>query len=104
MTESAPSEKSILDSKVALPKHVVYRSFIKETVILNLETGKYHGLSPSGGRMLEVLEKAPNVRAAAENLAAEYNQPIETIQQDITEFCIDLLDRRLIEVEASQGT
>ena len=30
-----------------IPQHVVFRGFATETVVLNLETGKYHGLNPS---------------------------------------------------------
>ena len=67
-------------------------------MILNLDSGKYHGLSPDGGRMLEVMETAPSVRAAAETLAVEYDQPLETIENDIADFCNDLLERNLIEL------
>jgi hypothetical protein len=31
----------ILDSQARVPRHVVYRDFVNETVVLNLETGTY---------------------------------------------------------------
>ena len=46
---------------VRIPKHVVFRSFGSETVLLNLSTGQYHGLRGTGGRMLEVLAEIPKL-------------------------------------------
>jgi hypothetical protein len=84
---------------VRLPPHVVYRAFAKETVILNLQTGKYHGVNPTGGRMLEILTRSDTVGDAVAKLAAEYGQPREQIALDVDEFCRDLLERGLIELE-----
>src|SRR5687767_1303005 len=99
MAEDNPlSQSSVLDASVRLPEHVVYRPFASETVVLNLQTGKYHGLSPTGGRMLEMLERSPTVREAAARLASEYGQPLETIEADLCEFCVALHERGLIEL------
>jgi hypothetical protein len=81
---------------VRLPEHVVYRAFAKETVMLNLQSGTYHGLNPTGGRMLEVLARSATVGEAADRLAAEYGRPREEIASDLHEFCRELLDRGLI--------
>jgi hypothetical protein len=91
---------SMLAQKARLPSHAVYRTFVKETVVLNLESGKYHGLNPTGGRMLETLERAHTVGEAAEILADEYGQPLEDMQRDLCEFCRDLLERGLIDLES----
>ena len=64
----------LIDSKVRIPPNVVYRTFARETVVVNLETGMYHGLNRVGGRMLEILEQTPSIRAAAEKIAAEFDQ------------------------------
>jgi hypothetical protein len=85
------------------PEHVVYRPFVKETVVLNLQTGKYHGLNPTGGRMLEVLERSETIGAAARQLAEEYGGPLETLEADLCDFCRDLLERGLIELRAPDG-
>lgn len=97
LTEKQANE-SLLASKVRLPEHVVYRAFVKETVVLNLQSGKYHGLNPTGGRMLEVLVGAPTVRDAAAKLTDEYGLPAEQIEGDLCDFCGDLLERGLIEI------
>jgi hypothetical protein len=89
----------MLNRRVRVPDHVVYRTFVEETVVLNLETGTYHGLNPTAGRMLEVLEKASDVETAARELAEEYGRPVETISDDLVEFCEGLLARGLIDVD-----
>jgi Coenzyme PQQ synthesis protein D (PqqD) len=97
MSNAAPAPE-MLGSKVTLPTHIAHRAFVSETVVLNLQTGTYHGLNPVGGRMLETLERSPTVQAAAETLAGEYEQPLEDVQRDLLAFCADLLERGLIEV------
>jgi hypothetical protein len=98
------TNEALLAEKARIPGHVVYRPFVKETVVLNLQTGKYHGLNPTGGRMLELLERSATVDAAAQQLATEYGRPVEAMQADLCDFCRDLLERGLIEVgEADAG-
>ena len=88
----------MLSASVRVPQHVVYRSFPAETVVLNLESGKYHGLNPSAGRMLKELEQAGSVSAAAEVLAQAYDQPLATIERDLCDLCEALRERGLIEL------
>ncbi|MGO9759963.1 MAG: PqqD family protein [Solirubrobacteraceae bacterium] len=85
-----------------MPQHVVYRSFPSETVVLNLHTGKYHGLNATAGRMLDALGKAPCVRDAAEAVAQGYEQPATAVEQDMCELCQLLLDRGLIEIDGDR--
>jgi hypothetical protein len=77
---------------------VVYRAFPAETVVLNLNTGQYHGLNPTGGRMLETLESAGTIREAAERLAGEFDVARERLETDMLAFCRDLAGRDLIEI------
>jgi Coenzyme PQQ synthesis protein D (PqqD) len=91
------------DARITVPQHVVFRSFVKETVVLNLDTGRYHGLNPTGGRMLEVLRDVAIVKDAAEQLAREYGVPYDEIERDLIEFCDDLATRGLIERDGAAG-
>jgi hypothetical protein len=100
MMDDALSPASILAGKGRVPQHVVYRKFLYETVMLNLGTGKYHGLSPTAGRMLETIEEAASIGMAAELLAKEYGQPLDQIERDLGEFCSDLRARGLLEIQA----
>jgi hypothetical protein len=91
-----------LDGRVQVPDHVVYRSFPGETVALNLTTGKYHGLNPVAGRMIEMLSETGSIEKAAAVLATEYDQPAARIEADLRGLCADLIERDLIEVHASR--
>jgi hypothetical protein len=87
---------------ISVPQHVVFRAFVAETVVLNLDTGQYHGLNPTGGRMLEVLERVGRIDEAASLLAGEYKVPVEDITGDLCHFCADLASRGLIEISDAE--
>jgi hypothetical protein len=97
----AAGNEHLLSSKVSIPEHVAFRSFAHETVILNLETGKYHGLDRIGGRLFELLPRADSLRAAARQLAEEYGQPLEAVELDAVELCVALRERGLLEFESA---
>jgi hypothetical protein len=102
--DTAHKTSSLLAGKVTVPHHVVYRSFPSETVVLNLETGKYHGLNATAGRMLEALERAATVGDAAVELAVSYERPRSDIELDLCELCDALLQRGLIDVDGRAAT
>jgi Coenzyme PQQ synthesis protein D (PqqD) len=97
--DTMPDAASLLTSRIKIPQHVVYRSFPSETVVLNLQTGRYHGLNATAGGMLEALERAACVRDAATAVAEEYEQPRAVVEQDMCELCNVLLERGLIELD-----
>jgi hypothetical protein len=100
MPQNAPQgSPPLLRAKVVVPQNVVFRRFPAETVVLNLQTGKYHGLNPTAGRMLEALSESATVSAAVEALAAEYDRPAAGVERDVQNLCQALLDRGLIETE-----
>jgi hypothetical protein len=98
-TDTSHTTSSLLAGKVTVPQHVVYRTFPSETVVLNLQTGKYHGLNRTAGRMLEELEKATTVRDAAIVLARSYDRAQSDIEPNLCELCQALLERGLIDVD-----
>ena len=86
----------MLSWRVRVPEHVVHREFPDQTVILNLESGMYHGLNETATRMLEVLQASDRADAAIDQLCAEYGQPREVIEPDVLELCHTLSERGLI--------
>jgi len=98
MVKNGIDNDNLLGACLRLPEHVVHRSFVAETVVLNLQTGRYHGLNPVGGRMLDALNGASSVRQAAELIASEYGQDRAGVEADMVAFCRDLLERGLVEV------
>lgn len=99
---SSPSDQELLASRARLPQHVVHRSFVAETVVLNLRTGKYHGLNPTAGKMLEALEASDSVAAAVPELAEGYGVEPAQIEADLITLCRGLLERGLIEISDAQ--
>lgn len=97
-TEDAIDDATLLASSLRVPDHVVYRDFVSETVVLNLETGKYHGVNPTGGRILDAIERSTTAGEAAEKLALEYERPRDAVEADVVAFCTDLLTRGLVEL------
>ena len=99
---SSLSDQELLASRARLPQHVVHRSFVAETVVLNLRTGKYHGLNPTAGKMLEALEATDSVAASIPGLAEEYGVEPAQIEADLIQLCRGLLERGLIEISDAQ--
>jgi len=90
------SDEAIRSAHVDVPEHVAEREFADETVALNLETGRYHGLNRTASRMLSALREGASVEATARRLAAELDQPYERIERDVVGLCRALDERGLI--------
>ena len=86
---------------VRVPEHVVYRDFAEQTVALNLQTGRYHGLNPTAAAMLEAMREAPSVAAAAERLGPEWDVEPDVPLADLLELCEGLESRGLLETHAT---
>lgn len=81
--------------------HVVHRALPHETVLLNVRTSTYHTVDEVGARFFEVMRTAPTIEATAQQLAAEYEQPLDRITSDLTAFCRELSERGLVEFVAA---
>ena len=93
------SPEEILDGTATVPENVVYREFEAETLLLNLGTGRYHGLNETGARMLELLrETGGDVRLSIDRLAGEHGVAAGEIEGELAEFCSELVERGLLEV------
>jgi len=102
-TTSQLTDQELLGARARLPQHVVHRSFVAETVVLNLRTGKYHGLNPTAGKMLEALEQAPTIGDAVPALAQEYGLDPGRIEADLLLLTRGLLERGLIVTADDDG-
>jgi hypothetical protein len=94
------ADDQLLSATAQVPEHVVYRAFEQETLLLNLDTGQYHGLNATGGRLIELLGPAGGVlREAIGLLAQEYDVAFDEIAPDLVAFCHALEERGLIAIE-----
>jgi hypothetical protein len=97
VTEDAISLRApFTGAKVVVPRHVVHRCFPSETVVLNLQTGKYHGLNPTAGAMLDALESTGSIADASAEVAGRFDLPQDTVEEDVFRLCAALLERGLI--------
>jgi hypothetical protein len=99
MPETAAESHPLLSATVSVPDSVVFRDFPSETVVLNLDTGKYHGLNPIAGEMLRTLEEGATVQAAAQQIAERHEVEVDRVQADICALCEQLAERGLIAIE-----
>jgi hypothetical protein len=89
--------------RARIPEHVVHRDFQEETVVLNLETGQYHGLNATARRMLAALVEADSIALAAASLEEEFGVPRSRIERDLVDLCDALVARGLIQVDDAQA-
>ena len=88
-----------MDAEVRFPEHVIFRSFARETVALNLQTGQFHGLNVTAGRMVDLMRHRSRPRDAIAPLASEFGVAEEQIEHDLAELLALLLERDLIAVD-----
>jgi hypothetical protein len=94
--------QEVMAARATVPSHVVSRSFEQETLLLNLESGQYHGINATGGRLLELISdesSGGNVGAAVAQLAKECVMEPGEIADDLANFCVQLEERGLIQIE-----
>jgi hypothetical protein len=96
-------DRMLLSGRVRVPEHVVYRQFAEETVILNLDSGMYHGLNATAAKMVTTLDSEASVGAAVDALVAEFDQPRDVIERDVLTLCRALSERGLIEHDAEHA-
>jgi hypothetical protein len=89
--------------RARVPENVVYRDFEEETVVLNLDTGQYHGLNPTARRMLEALVEIGSPALAAEALEVEFAVPRARIERDLVDLCDALVARGLLQFDDAQA-
>ena len=96
MTSLVPNTAfDVMRCRARVPAHVVHREFPAETVVLNLDTGQYHGLNPVAGRMLRAVERAPSVTQALLDLQAEFPSA-EGLREDLVMLCRQLEARGVL--------
>lgn len=85
--------------RITIPKDVVRRAFGEEKVLLDLGTGHYHGLNPTGGYMVALLAETGDAAETARRTAKELDTPLDTVTADLAQLCEELASRGLIVIE-----
>ncbi|MBI4454473.1 MAG: PqqD family protein [Acidobacteria bacterium] len=87
--------------RVALPADVLIRELDGESVILNLNNGRYFGLDEVGTHMLGVLSTSNSIQAAFEALLSEYDVPSDRLRQDLHNLVERLVKHGLVEISSA---
>lgn len=86
--------------RIRLLDRVAVRHFDDQAVLLNLETGQYHGLDATGAEFLRALEGGATFAEALVPLAVQFaDADVERLREDLGKFCGQLDKRRLIALE-----
>jgi PqqD family protein of HPr-rel-A system len=99
MTERSIEKNSLDEVRLVVPRRVVHRSFPNETVVLNLATGKYHGLNPTAGEMLDALSRSGSIADVAEEVAERHGLDRDEVEVDVRDLFEALYERGLIETD-----
>lgn len=85
--------------------HVVWCSYGGMTVLLSLETGKYHTLDDCGAVIWAQLCEGASLDTIASRVAAEYAASVSLaeVTNDTQEFLLDLVTRHLIEPRSTES-
>ena len=90
-----------LNSKISIPKDVLFKDVGGEAVLLNLDTGQYYGLDEVGTRMWSLLSEHGQVEATYQELLAEYDVDSGPLQADLLELVDELAHHRLLRIDDS---
>ena len=82
--------------RVDVPSHVVIRSFVSETILLNVENGLYYRLDRDRGVMLQCLVEHGGIGDAARALAGAGWGMTHEIVDELTALCAELEELLLV--------
>ena len=86
--------------RITIPEGVVRRSFGEDRVLLNLATGHYHGLNPTGAYIVALLEETGDAEETARRTAEELDTPLDRVREDVGLLLKALEERGLIAIES----
>ena len=79
-----------------IPGHIVARGVGGETVILDLDRGKYFGLDPIGARFWELMASGESLSSIQNVMVQEYEVSAEQLESDLSVLLNSLMATHLI--------
>ena len=81
-------------SDYEVPKSVITKRLGEELVVVDLDSGQYYTLNPTGTMIWENLGRFDNVAALSQFLASETSQRFDTVQRDVEVLLRELIARK----------
>ena len=87
-----------LNNTVVHAQGLVAADMDGETVMMNIETGKYYGLDGIGSCIWELIEEPHTVCEVVHALLADYDVDEKTCQNDVVAFLNKLCNQGLVDI------
>lgn len=87
------------NTKIARVLNIVGTDMDEETVMINVETGKYYGMDPVGGRIWSLLESPKSLAELLDVLCDEYDVEHEQCRVDVLAFLQYLNGEGLVQLD-----
>jgi len=84
------------DSKVCRNPKITYRDLEDGGVVLNLQSGAYHGLNRTGAAIWRLLEAEPTLDELVEQLGAQLDDSPSTLRDEVGRFLQEMRQRGLV--------
>ena len=88
---------------VTIPQEVLFQDLGEETVLLNVATGKYHGLNGVGSRIWELIQDSKPMEMVLVTLLDEFEVSAVHLESDLSQFLGVLQSKGLIEIQEQNG-
>jgi hypothetical protein len=91
----------VSNSNISVPKHVLSESLNDETVVLDMSSGMYFGLSPVASRFWTLLGEGVTRDEIHSILQNEFDVDAEVLRADLDGLLADLEAKKLIQRQAN---
>ena len=88
-----------IETRVSIPSDVLFHELDGEAVLLNLQTGKYFGLDPTGTRIWHFLVEYGSLSMAYNGMLDEYEVDEERLRADLLALVDQLAAHGLIRLD-----
>jgi len=89
------------DAPITIPKHVLSESLNDETVLLDMSSGIYFGLSPVASRFWQLLGENMALDTIQTTILNEFEVAPDVLRADLDTLLQELESRKLVERNAS---
>jgi PqqD family protein of HPr-rel-A system len=86
------------ESTLGRKPRVTYRDLDEGGVLLDLESGAYHGLNSTGAAIWKLLEDEPTLAELLEAFASRVDEPPPDVEDRVTRFLEGMRDLGLVVV------
>lgn len=86
-------------TRFLVPADVVARVIGEETILVDLNGGRYYALDQTGSAVWDALNRTPAFGAIVGELRQRFSDPGDSIAADVDRLLADLVSRKLLLVE-----